>query len=194
MPEPPRAPTAHAVGGVLDVAGLVVEEEVGLELAQELALGQAAEEHRLVDLDVPVHQRADRALVRRRAARGDQRGADAHVLRAVRAAAAAAPRSSGLNGPARQRRGGAGRARAPGRRPARRAGTRARPRRRTAPRRRRRRCAPRPGARRGARRMRVDARRRHAGCQRGAHVGLVGRQEQVARSAAAGSARATRRA
>ena len=61
-----------------DVAALVVEEEVGLELAQELALVQAAEEHRLVDVDVPVHQRADRALVRRRAARGDQRGADAH--------------------------------------------------------------------------------------------------------------------
>jgi hypothetical protein len=49
-----------------DVAGLVVEEKVGLELAQELALGQAAEEHRLVDLDVPVHQGADGALVRRR--------------------------------------------------------------------------------------------------------------------------------
>ena len=62
---------------------LVVEEEVGLELAQELALRQAAEEHRLVDLDVPVHQRADRALVRRRAARGDQRGAHAHGVAGV---------------------------------------------------------------------------------------------------------------
>src|SRR4029079_18243348 len=58
-------------------------EEVGLELAQELALAQAAEEHRLVDLDPPVHQRADRALVRRRAARGDERVADAHAVRGL---------------------------------------------------------------------------------------------------------------
>ena len=68
---------------VLDVAGLVVEEEVGLELAQELALLQAAEEHRLVDLDVPFHQGADRALVRRRTARRDERGADAHAVDAL---------------------------------------------------------------------------------------------------------------
>ena len=46
--------------------GLVVEEEVRLELAQERPFVEAAQEHRLVDLDVPVHQRADRALVRGR--------------------------------------------------------------------------------------------------------------------------------
>jgi hypothetical protein len=77
--------------GGLDVAGLVVEEEVGLELAQELALGQAAEEHGLVDLDVPVHQGADGALVRRRAAGRDQRRAHAHGGRASRCSAAARP-------------------------------------------------------------------------------------------------------
>ena len=49
-------PRRHMAGGVLDVSGLVVEEKVGLELAQELAFAQAAEEHRLVDLDVPLHQ------------------------------------------------------------------------------------------------------------------------------------------
>ncbi len=84
-------PRRHVRRRVLDVPGLVVEEEVGLELAQELALRQAAEEHRFVDLDVPVHQRADRALVRRRAARGDERGADAHARLPGRAATAAAP-------------------------------------------------------------------------------------------------------
>jgi len=31
-------PRRHVLGRVLDVPGLVVEEEVGLELAQELAL------------------------------------------------------------------------------------------------------------------------------------------------------------
>ena len=60
--------------------GLVVEEEVGLELAQELALRQTAEEHRFVDLQVPLHQRADRPFVRRRAACGDERGAYAHAV------------------------------------------------------------------------------------------------------------------
>src|SRR5947208_16772230 len=75
-------PGRYMIGRALNVPRLVVEEEVRLELAQELALGQAAEEHRLVDLDVPVHQGADRALVRRCAARGDERGADAHLLRA----------------------------------------------------------------------------------------------------------------
>ena len=64
----------HVACRGVDVAGLVVEEEVGLELAQEFALGQAAEEHGFVDADVPLHQRADRALVRGRAACGDQRG------------------------------------------------------------------------------------------------------------------------
>src|SRR5213082_3554719 len=61
--------------------GLVVEEEVGFEFAQELALRESAEEHRLVDADVPRHQRADRALVRRRAARRDERRAHPHRRR-----------------------------------------------------------------------------------------------------------------
>ena len=64
------------------MTGLVVKEKIGLELAQELPLGQAAQEHGFIDLDVPVHQGADGALVRRRAARCDQRGADAHGGRA----------------------------------------------------------------------------------------------------------------
>jgi hypoxanthine phosphoribosyltransferase len=78
---PPRFLVGYGMdvaGGMRDVAGLVVEEKIGLELAQEIPLGQTAEEHRLVNLDVPVHQSANRALMRRRAARRDQRGADAH--------------------------------------------------------------------------------------------------------------------
>jgi len=71
-------PGRHVGRGRVHVAGLVIEEKVWLEFAQELALGQAAQEHGLVDFDLPVHQGADGALVGRRAARGDQRGADAH--------------------------------------------------------------------------------------------------------------------
>jgi len=61
------------------MAGLVVKEEIGLELAQELALREAAEEHGFIDTNVPVHQGADRALMRRRAAGGDQCSANAHL-------------------------------------------------------------------------------------------------------------------
>jgi len=73
----------HIPRRVFDVAGLVVKEKVGLELAQEPDLGQAAEEHGFVHLDVPVHQGADRALVGWCAARGDQRGAHMHLQRAL---------------------------------------------------------------------------------------------------------------
>ena len=65
--------------GRFDVAGLVVEEEVRLKLAQELAFVQATQEHRLIDLDVPVHQGTDGALVRRGAACRYQCSADAHA-------------------------------------------------------------------------------------------------------------------
>ena len=63
--------------------GLVVKEEIGFELAQEFAFGQAPQEHRFVDLDIPVHQGADRAFVRRCAARGYQRGTNTHGGRAL---------------------------------------------------------------------------------------------------------------
>ncbi|MPM41193.1 hypothetical protein SDC9_87843 [bioreactor metagenome] len=63
-----------------DVAGLVVEEEVGFELAQERAFFQAAEEHGFIDGDIPLHQRAYGALVRGGAAGGDQGGANAHAF------------------------------------------------------------------------------------------------------------------
>ena len=66
-------------GRIAHMAGLVVKKEVGLKLAQELALGQAAQKHGLVHSNVPVHQRADGALVRRGAARRHQRSADAHA-------------------------------------------------------------------------------------------------------------------
>ncbi len=160
------------------MAGLVVEEEVGFELAQELALGQSAQEHRLVDLDVPVHQRADRAFVGRRTARGDERGADPHaVARLVlqplqrfeqRLERAGGERCFGLGALVGLERiepaalvhlfGFVGEQHriAVERNPYL-VGM----------------CA------RRARRVRVDARRRHTGRERRAHVGLVGREEQV---------------
>ena len=58
---------------------LVVKEKIRLELTQKFALGQAAQEHGFVDLDVPIHQRAYGPLMRRGAARGDERGANAHA-------------------------------------------------------------------------------------------------------------------
>ena len=76
-------PGRHVPCGRVDMAGLVVKEEVGLELAQEFAFGQPTQEHGFVHIDVPVHQRADGALVGRCAAGGDQCGADAHGRRAT---------------------------------------------------------------------------------------------------------------
>jgi hypothetical protein len=72
-------PGGHMVGGGLYVAGLVVKEKVGLKLAQKLAFGKAAQKHRLVYFDVPVHHRADGALMRWGAAGGDQGGANADL-------------------------------------------------------------------------------------------------------------------
>src|SRR3954451_17530587 len=62
----------------VDMAELVVEVKVGLEGLEERAFIEATEEHRLVHRDVPLHQRAHRALVRGRAARGDESGAHFH--------------------------------------------------------------------------------------------------------------------
>jgi hypothetical protein len=93
----------------LAVAGLVVEEEVGLELAQERALVEPAQEHGLVHLQAPVHQRADGPLVRRRAARGDQRGTHAHAgASAPRALQAVQRLEQGHEGPRGQGSGGVG--------------------------------------------------------------------------------------
>jgi 5'-nucleotidase len=54
------------------MAGLVIKEKIGLKLAQKFTLGQPAQKHGFVDLDIPVHQRSDGAFMRRRAARSDQ--------------------------------------------------------------------------------------------------------------------------
>ena len=63
------------------MAALVVEIEVRLERLKEFALVEAAEKHELINGDVPFHQRTHRPLVRRSAARRDERGAhlDRHV-------------------------------------------------------------------------------------------------------------------
>ena len=94
-----RRPTATCPAGTWAAAFSMwpvwsSKKKSGSNSRRNSPLRQAAEEHRLVDLDVPVHQRADRALVGRRAARGDERGADAHVARRRRAAAGAAPRAA----------------------------------------------------------------------------------------------------
>ena len=47
---------------------LIVEENVRAECGKNLFLAYAAEEERLIDADVPVAQRPDRALMRRRRA------------------------------------------------------------------------------------------------------------------------------
>ena len=65
------------------MARLVVKKEIGLELAQELALGHAAQKHGFIHCDLPAHQRLDGPLVCGRAARRDQCGADAHGRRAA---------------------------------------------------------------------------------------------------------------
>src|SRR6516165_10808490 len=64
--------------GRRDVPGLVVEEKIGFERAEELAFLEAPQEERLVDLDVPIHQRADRALVSRVRAGSHERGTKTH--------------------------------------------------------------------------------------------------------------------
>ena len=64
--------------GRFNVPRLVVKEKIGLKLAQKLALVQPAQEHGLVHLNVPVHQRANGALVGRGAAGRHQRRANAH--------------------------------------------------------------------------------------------------------------------
>lgn len=69
----------HMAGGIADMAGLVVKEEVGLEFTQKLPLGQAAEEHGLIHIDLPVHQRVQGAFMGRGAAGGDQCRAYVHA-------------------------------------------------------------------------------------------------------------------
>ena len=83
------------------MARLVVKKEIGLELAQELALGHAAQKHGFIHRDLPAHQRLDGPLVRGRTARRDQCGADAHGRRAALLQAVQG-RQKGLEWPGRQ--------------------------------------------------------------------------------------------
>ena len=85
------------------VARLVVEEHVGFVGAQELGFVQPAEEQALVQANVPGAQRLDDALVRRRAARGDERGADRAVVVAELALQAVQPHEERFERPALQR-------------------------------------------------------------------------------------------
>lgn len=92
--------------GRFAVSSLVVEEEVGLEFAQEGALVQTAQEEGLVHLHFPVHQRADGAFMRRGTTGRHQGGSDAHVR--GRGLAQAVERfQQWLEGAGRQRGGGA---------------------------------------------------------------------------------------
>ena len=61
-----------------NVTRLIVKEKVGFKLFEKLPLGQAAQEHGLVHLNVPLHQGANGALVSGRTARCDQSSSDAN--------------------------------------------------------------------------------------------------------------------
>ena len=67
------------------MAGLVIKEEVGFEFAQKLSLGQAAEKHGFVHVDVPIHQGAYGPLMGRCAACRNECSAYAHAGAARRA-------------------------------------------------------------------------------------------------------------
>ncbi len=58
-----------------DVAGLVVKEEIGFELAQKGTFFEPSEEHGFVNGQVPFHKRVNRTLMRWCTARGDERRA-----------------------------------------------------------------------------------------------------------------------
>ena len=72
------------LAGRIAVAFLVVKEDVGAKCRQEPALGLAPQKQCLVDADAPVAQGEDDALVGRRGACSDQRGADRVALDRVR--------------------------------------------------------------------------------------------------------------
>ena len=68
----------HVAGGNvlrrgLDVRALVVEEDVGAERSQNLALVEAAQEEHLVNSDIPCTQCSDYTFMRGCTARGDER-------------------------------------------------------------------------------------------------------------------------
>ena len=65
--------------GVFNMPGLVIKKEVRLKLSQEFTLGQAPQEHGLVNVDAPIHQGSDGALMRGRATGSDQGRANAHT-------------------------------------------------------------------------------------------------------------------
>ena len=76
-----RVPGRHVRRRALDVPGLVVEEEVGLELAQELALASLPRNiASSTAMFQPINVR-DRARSCARRARRDERSADAHAAR-----------------------------------------------------------------------------------------------------------------
>ena len=59
-----------------NVTRLIVKEKVGLKLFKKFTFRQAAQEHGLVHLNVPLHQGANGAFVSGRTARRDQRRSD----------------------------------------------------------------------------------------------------------------------
>src|SRR3546814_17009057 len=65
---------------ISDWSSDVCSSDVGAEYIEERPLGAPAEEQRLVQANAPFAQGADHAFVRRRRARGDQRGAELRLL------------------------------------------------------------------------------------------------------------------
>src|SRR5579859_8139431 len=92
----------HVAGSRLHVALLVVEEDIGAKGLEELALGQSAEEQRLIDADVPGPESADHPFVGRCRTRRDQRSADRRVVQWVYGLDAVQRRQEVLERPAAQ--------------------------------------------------------------------------------------------
>ena len=60
--------------------GVVVKVKIWLEFRQKLALVEPPQEHRLIDVNAPMHQGADRTFVGGRAPRRDQGDPDPHAF------------------------------------------------------------------------------------------------------------------
>ena len=66
--------------GIAAVVLLVVEEDICIEGGQERPLGQAVEEERLINADIPGAQRPHHPFMGRGAAGGDQRRSQRRLI------------------------------------------------------------------------------------------------------------------
>ena len=86
----------------LDVAALVVEKDIRPESLKKRPLIQTTEEQGFIDTNIPGAQGSHHALVRRRAASGNQRGSNHRLLGRILGLNALQGREKILEGPAHQ--------------------------------------------------------------------------------------------